>query len=69
MIKLIQVDLDQNRPLGNLFNVSAIPTLLFFKDGVLLEKNIEIDGEIRVQKGKMVGACGEDLMRLILEKM
>ncbi len=55
--------------MGNLFNVSAIPTLLFFKDGVLLEKNIEIDGEIRVQKGKMVGACGEGLMRLILEKM
>ncbi|MBY8982377.1 MAG: thioredoxin family protein [Candidatus Lokiarchaeota archaeon] len=69
LIKLIQVDLDQNRPLGNLFNVTAIPTLVFFKDGTLVEKDIVVGGDIRIKKGLMVGACGEDMLRLILEKI
>ncbi|MBY9005425.1 MAG: thioredoxin family protein [Candidatus Lokiarchaeota archaeon] len=69
LIKLIQVDLDQNRPLGNMFSIRAIPTLLFFNDGLLIENNIEVGGEIRVQQGKMVGAAGEDILRSIIEKM
>ena len=44
LIKLIQVDLDKNRPLGEMFGITAIPTLLFFKDGKLIESNIEIQG-------------------------
>jgi thioredoxin 1 len=32
LIKLLKEDLDQNRPLGEKFGVTAIPTLLFFND-------------------------------------
>ena len=69
LIKLIQVDLDQNRPLGQLFGITAIPTLLFFKDGKLLEKNIEIQGQLLVRGGIMVGAAGEDILRQIIGQM
>lgn len=69
LIKLIQVDLDQNRPLGEMFAISAIPTLIFFKDGKLLEKHIEVEGQILVKKGVMVGAAGEPVLRKIIEDM
>jgi len=69
LIHLIQVDLDQNRPLGEMFGISAIPTLLFFKDGTLLEKIIEVQGQALVRNGVMVGAAGEDVLRAIIEQM
>ena len=69
LIKLIQVDLDQNRPLGQMFGITAIPTLLFFKNGELLEKNIEVNGQALVQRGIMVGAVGEAVLRQLIEKM
>jgi len=69
LINLIQVDLDQNRPLGQVFGITAIPTLIFFKDGQLLEKNIQIDGQILVQNGIMIGATGELILREIIKQM
>jgi len=69
LIKLIQVDLDQNRPLGELFGITAIPTLLFFKDGELLDNIIEVQGQPLVQKGLMVGAAGEPVLRQIISQM
>ena len=69
LIHLIQVDLDQNRPLGEMFGVSAIPTLLFFKDGELLRGVIEIQNQPLVKNGMMVGAAGEDILREIIKKM
>lgn len=69
LIKVIRVDLDQNRPLGQMFGITAIPTLLFFKDGKLLEKNISVEGREAVKNGIMVGAAGEDMMRQIIEQM
>ncbi|TFG22240.1 MAG: thioredoxin [Promethearchaeota archaeon] len=69
LINLIKVDIDQNRPLGQLFGITAIPTLLFFKDGQLLEKTIQINGQRLVQNGMMIGATGEETFRKILEQM
>ncbi|MHA1804799.1 MAG: thioredoxin family protein [Promethearchaeota archaeon] len=69
LIRLLQVDLDQNRPLGNLFGITAIPTLLFFKDGKLLDHEIIIQNRSLVKRGMMVGAVGEDILREIIEKM
>ena len=69
LIKLIQVDLDQNRPLGEKFGITAIPTLLFFKDGELVNHSIEVQGQTLVQKGMMIGAAGEPILREIIEKM
>lgn len=69
LIKLIQIDLDQNRPLGEMFGITAIPTLLFFKDGELLDNIIEVQGQPLVQKGLMVGAAGEPVLREIISQM
>jgi thioredoxin-like negative regulator of GroEL len=52
-----------------MFGITAIPTLLFFKDGQLLSKNISLDGRALVKNGIMVGAAGEDVMRKIIEQM
>lgn len=69
LIKLIQVDLDKNRPLGEMFGISAIPTLLFFNDGKLIEKNIEVQGNLVVQNGMMIGAYGEPILREVIKQM
>lgn len=69
LINLLKVDLDQNRPLGNRFGITAIPTLLFFKDGQLLDNTIEIQGQPLVRNGIMVGAAGEPVLREIVNNM
>lgn len=69
LMQLIQVDLDQNRPLGEIFGITAIPTLLFFKDGELLNGIIEIQGQPLVNNGIMIGAAGEAVLREIINKM
>ncbi|MFX1325738.1 MAG: thioredoxin family protein [Promethearchaeota archaeon] len=69
LIKLLKEDLDRNRPLGERFGITAIPTLLFFNDGELLNQPIEIQGRVMVKNGLMVGAAGEAVMREIIEKM
>ncbi|MHA2287496.1 MAG: thioredoxin family protein [Promethearchaeota archaeon] len=69
LFKLIKIDLDQNRPLGNKFHITAIPTLLFFKNGDLYNGIIEIQGQPLVRNGIMVGAGSEDTIRDIVSKM
>ncbi len=63
------VDLDENRPIGEMFGINAIPTLLFFKDGKLLEKDIIIQGQQLVKKGIMVGAAAEQMLREIISEI
>ena len=69
LISLIQVDLDQNRALGERFGITAIPTLLFFNNGELLSGVIEVQGQPLVRNGIMVGAAGEAVLREIISKM
>jgi len=69
LIKLLTVDLEQNRPLGERFGVTAIPTLLFFKDGEMVEGTIEIPGQAIVRDGIMIGAAGENALKSIIAKI
>ncbi|MFX1278308.1 MAG: thioredoxin family protein [Promethearchaeota archaeon] len=69
LIKLLKEDLDKNRPLGEKFGITAIPTLLFFNNGVLLNHPIEVQGQMLVRNGMMVGASGEQVLREIISKM
>ena len=69
LIKLLKEDLDKNRPLGEKFGITAIPTLLFFNNGELLNHPIEIQGQMLVRNGIMVGASGEQVLREIISKM
>ncbi len=66
LFKLLAVDLDKNRPLGERFGISAIPTLLFFKNGKLLDKDITVNGQVLVRGGLMIGAAGEPILREIV---
>jgi thioredoxin 1 len=69
LIHVLEVDLDQNRPLGERFGVTAIPTLLFFKNGQLLDHTIEVQGQPLVRNGMMIGAAGEPVLREIIANM
>jgi thioredoxin 1 len=69
LINLLEVDLDQNRPLGQRFGITAIPTLLFFKNGELLDHTIEVQGQPLVRNGMMIGAAGEPVLREIIANM
>ena len=69
LFSLLKVDLDQNRPLGSRFGITAIPTLLFFNEGQLLEHTIEVQGQPFVRNGLMVGAAGEPVIKEIVSKM
>jgi len=69
LIKLLKEDLDKNRPLGERYGVTAIPTLIFFKNGELLNHPIEIQGKLLVRNGIMVGAAGEPILRQIIAQM
>ena len=39
-IKIVVVDIDKREDLANKYNIMSIPTLMFFKDGNLIKKNI-----------------------------
>ena len=69
LINLVQIDLDQNRELAQKLRINAVPTLFFFKDGKLLEKNIEIQGQVVVNNGVMIGAAGELILKEIIDQM
>jgi len=69
LIKLLKEDLDKNRRLGEHYGVTAIPTLIFFNNGELLNHPIEVQGQLLVRNGLMVGASSESTMRQIIEKM
>jgi len=69
LINLIHINIDNNREFGQAMNFSAIPTLMFFKDGILLEKNIEIYGRVVVNNGFMAGTAGELILKEIISQM
>ena len=69
LFRLIKIDLDKNRPLGNRFGITAIPTLLFFKNGDLFDGIIEIQDQVLVRNGIMIGAANESTIREIIGKM
>jgi len=69
LFNLIQINVDQNRELAQKLNIYAVPTLLFFKDGKLIEENIEIQGQTVVNNGVMIGAAGELVLMEIIDKI
>jgi len=50
-------------------NISAVPALLFFKNGKLLDKDIEFNGETLVKKGVMIGTYGEPILKKIIKQI
>ena len=44
-VKVGKVDIDQNGPLANQFGIQSIPTVLIFRDGVLVETFIGVQSK------------------------
>ena len=61
--------MDQNRPLGEKFGVTAIPTLLFFKNGKLVDGVVEVQGRAVMTNGKMIGNYGEAIIKETISKL
>jgi len=68
-IKFKEIDIDENCNIARDLNIYAVPALLFFKNGKLLNKNIKINGEILVNKGVMIGTYGEPILKEIIKQM
>ncbi len=69
LIELIQIDIMQNQDLKDALEISTVPTLLLFKDGKLLDKDISVSGQQLVNRGVMIGATGELILREIIKQM
>jgi len=69
LLKLEEIIIDENCNLARELNIYAVPALIFFKDGMLLNKNIKVNEEILVKKGVMIGAFSELILKEILRQM
>lgn len=68
-IELKEIDISENGELARILNITAVPALVFFEDGSLIEKDIEMYGELLVKNGVMIGSFNEKILRDIIEQM
>jgi len=69
IIKLKIIDISDNSKLAQELNINAIPALIIFKDGKLLDKNIELYGELIVNKGITIGSFNEQIIKEIINQI
>ena len=62
-IELKQIDISEYGTLARDLNITAIPALIFFEDGKLLNKDLELYGETVVQNGVMIGSFNEKILK------
>jgi len=68
-IELKEIDISEYGILARDLKITAIPALIFFEDGKLLNKDLEMYGELLVQNGVMIGSFNEKILREIIEKI
>ena len=69
IIKMKEIDIDKGAGLAGRFNINALPALLFFKDGKLLDKDIIVNGEKLVNEGVMIGSFDKIILKELIRKM
>jgi len=69
IIKLKEFDIGENSKIARELNINAVPALIFFKDGKLLDKDIELEGQTLVNKGVMIGSFNELIMEEIIKQI
>ena len=67
IINLIKINIDQNPSITQILDITAIPALIFFKDGFLLNEDIEIYDYPFVKNGIMVGITCEQVIKEIIK--
>ena len=68
-IKLKEIDIGENSKLAGELNINAVPALIIFKDGKLLNKNIKLYGELIVNKGITIGSFNEQILKEIINQI
>ena len=68
-IKSKEIDISENGRFARELNINAVPALIFFKDGKLLNKNIKVYGESLVNEGIMIGSFNELILKDIVKQM
>jgi len=69
LIHVINIDVDENKELAQALNIYALPTLLFFFNGWLVNKDIQVDGRTIISRGVMIGAASEYYIREALKRI
>ena len=69
IIDFIQIEIDQNLKICDVFKIIAVPTLLFFRNGKFLNKNIHINEYYFVKNGLMIGMSCEPILKEIISKL
>ena len=68
-IKLKEIDIGENSKLARELNINAVPALIIFKDGKLLNKNIKLYGELIVNKGITIGSFNKQILKEIINQI
>jgi len=68
-IELKELDILENGNLAKEFNIHAIPALIFFKDGTLLDEDIIMYGESIIKKGILIGSFNEIILKEIMSQI
>lgn len=66
LINFFKINIDENPSISQILDIRTIPALFFFKDGSLLNKDIEIYEFPFIKKGIMVGITSEDVLKEII---
>jgi thioredoxin 1 len=67
--EFIQIDVDHFPQINKIFRITAVPTLIFFKDGEMINYDIHINEFPFVKKGMMVGLNCESILKEILAQI
>ncbi len=68
-IKFKEINSIDNSQIAQELNIDTIPALIFFKNGKLLEKDFKVYGETFVNRGVMIGAFNELILRDLIAQM
>lgn len=68
-IELQELDIAENGNLAREFDIHAIPALILFKDGKLVNEDIMIYGETIVKKGVLIGSFNEKILKKIFSQI
>ncbi|MBD3197931.1 MAG: hypothetical protein GF317_22965 [Candidatus Lokiarchaeota archaeon] len=64
-----EIEIGTKSKLISELKITAVPALLFFNNGKLLNKSLEINGEMVVKDGIMIGSFNSELLEEIIHKI
>lgn len=68
-IMIKEIDISENAILARDLEINAIPALIFFKNGKILDRSLTLYGENLVNNGVLIGSFNKQILKEILEKI